>query len=200
MFKQIDAELYQFLVYNDNDTNIFFKLHFLNKGFNKNNIVYDWLRKIILEKITKIEEGINILGYKYIQYLVNDKKHNENGPAVIWYYESPRGVNKREEEWYINGKKHNEKGPAVIWYNGSGNKLGEIWYINGKKHNEKGPAHISYGKSGNKEGEAWHIDGKKHNENGPALILYCKNGNIKKKRWYINDEELTEDEFNKIKK
>jgi hypothetical protein len=34
MFKQIDLELYQFFMFDHNDSNIFFKLHFLNKGLN----------------------------------------------------------------------------------------------------------------------------------------------------------------------
>jgi hypothetical protein len=88
MFKQIDLELYQFFIYNENDSNIFYKLHFLNKRLNKDNIVYDWLRKIILEKLTKIKEDIDSSGGKYIEYFVNGKRHNESGPALIWYDKS----------------------------------------------------------------------------------------------------------------
>jgi hypothetical protein len=102
MFKQIDLELYQFFVFDHKDSNIFFKLHFLNKGFNTKNIVYDWLRKIIMEKLTKIEEGINGLGYKYVKYFVNDKKHNESGSAEIWYWK--------------NGNKKKKNGTLMINY------------------------------------------------------------------------------------
>jgi antitoxin component YwqK of YwqJK toxin-antitoxin module len=196
MFKQIDLELYQFIISDFNDSNIFFKLHFLNKGLNKNNIVYDWLRKIIMKKLTKIGERVDFGGNKHVIYLLNGKRHNENGPANISYNKSG---NKKIEKWYIDGKLHNENGPEQIWYNENGNIHREFWYINGKKHNENSPAYISYWRNGNVFSQYWYKDGKKHNLSGPAIISYLKNGNIQKKYWYINDEELTEEEFNKLK-
>ena len=54
------------------------------------------------------------------EWRLNGKRHNENGPAVVF--------SNGEKEWYINGKLHNENGPAIIWTNGS-----KEWYINGKR-------------------------------------------------------------------
>jgi len=154
------------------------------------------------------------------EWRLNGKRHNENGPAVIW----ADGY----KAWYINGKRHNENGPAIIWSNGD-----KWWYINGELHNENGPAVIAIdgtkawyinGELHKKNGpavididgyKAWFINGKRHNENGPAIISpsYLREPAVLEpatrsssdgqepiyssgcKEWWINDKEYTEEKF-----
>ena len=51
-------------------------------------------------------------------WYLNDKRHREDGPAVIYADGS--------QYWCLNGKRHREDGPAVIWADGS-----QYWYLNG---------------------------------------------------------------------
>ena len=68
---------------------------------------------------------------KYGEYYeLNDKRHREDGPASICYYESG---NIECEYYYINGKSHREDNPAVIYYYENGNIKREYYYINDKK-------------------------------------------------------------------
>ena len=66
----------------------------------------------------------------YENYYLNNKYHNENGPAYIYYYENG---NKMYEMYYLNSKLHNEKGPAQIYYNKNSNIEYERYYLNGEK-------------------------------------------------------------------
>jgi len=112
-----------------------------------------------------------------ITYKLNGKYHRENGPAV----EYPNG----DKSWYINGKLHREDGPAVEWSNGT-----KYWYLNDKLHRENGPAVEKANGS-----KYWYKDGELHREDGPAY-----EGANGEKKWYLNGEQLTEGEFNKIKR
>ena len=53
------------------------------------------------------------------QWLVNNKLHREDGPAI----ECGDG----RKYWYINGKRHRIDGPAVEFVNGN-----KQYYLNGK--------------------------------------------------------------------
>ena len=56
-------------------------------------------------------------------WLLNGKRHREDGPAVEWADGS--------KLWCLNGKRHREDGPAVEWADGD-----KSWYINGKEVTE----------------------------------------------------------------
>jgi len=62
-------------------------------------------------------------------YKLNGKRHRENGPAMIWYYENG---NIEIEEYYINDEYHREDGPAYIRYYKNGNISNERYCINDK--------------------------------------------------------------------
>ena len=118
-----------------------------------------------------IEDGI---GNK--RHYVNNKLHNDDGPASI---HSNGAV-----FYYQHGEIHREDGPAVIHPNG------EIcYYQHGKIHRDYGPAVI------HPNGEiCYYQHGKIHSDYGPAIIY--SNGKVE---YFLNDEEITEEEFNKRK-
>jgi hypothetical protein len=120
--------------------------------------------------IINIGEGYNETYNMYgpvVLYLVNGKRHREDGPAV----EYANG----DKYWFINDKNHREDGPAMEYANGD-----KYWFMNGRLHREDGPA-IEYA-NGDK---CWFINGRLHREDGPAVEK--ENGD---KRWYINDIHL----------
>ena len=55
-------------------------------------------------------------------WLLNDKLHREDGPAVIY-----RRHGLVQKEWYLNGKHHRVDGPAIEY---AGRR--REWYIKGK--------------------------------------------------------------------
>ena len=83
-------------------------------------------------------------GEKY--WLLNDKLHREDGPAV----EKANG----DKFWCLNNEYHREDGPAVERTNGY-----KYWYLNGKLHREDGPA-IEHA-DGSKE---WWLNGEEVTE------------------------------------
>lgn len=68
-------------------------------------------------------------------YYINNKRHRENGPAVI-NYKFIEGKNRIAEKWYyINDKCHRIDGPAGIDYEfiaGENRIIKKWYYINGK--------------------------------------------------------------------
>lgn len=58
-----------------------------------------------------------------IEYLLNGKRHREDGPAAI----KPGGA----WFWLRHGKYHREDGPAII-YLGDHNQWIKHWYLNGE--------------------------------------------------------------------
>ena len=56
-------------------------------------------------------------------WLLNGKRHREDGPAVEWADGS--------KCWYINDKRHREDGPAVEHADGT-----KYWYLNGRRVSE----------------------------------------------------------------
>jgi antitoxin component YwqK of YwqJK toxin-antitoxin module len=79
------------------------------------------------------------------EWFLNDKRHREDGPAVIW----PDG----RQFWYLNGKLHREDGPAYIGSNGT-----QAWYLNGKIHRED----EFNNRKNSCDGKIVEIDGKKY--------------------------------------
>ena len=57
-------------------------------------------------------------------WLLNDKLHREDGPAVIY----PDG----SQYWFLNGKRHREDGPAVIRPDGY-----QAWWLNGQQYTKQ---------------------------------------------------------------
>jgi len=95
---------------------------------------------------------------KQIIYRLNNKRHREDGPAVIWYDDTGNII--EEERYYKNGINHREDGPAVIWYNKDGTIEREYYYLNGKYHREDGPADIWYNKDGTIDREIYCLNSK----------------------------------------
>lgn len=96
-------------------------------------------------------------------WTLDDKKHREDGPAVI---------SETAKEWWINGLRHREDGPAIEMHNGS-----KLWYRNGLHHREDGPAvELS---NGLKE---WWVNGKRHRLDGPAYSFMFIT------EWWVNNK------------
>ena len=86
----------------------------------------------------------------------NNELHNENGPAIVKYYQNGNLLNK---QWLINDKFHNENGPAVIGYHENGNVKYKSWYVNDKLHNDS-PAIVWYNENGNVSYQEYWKNGK----------------------------------------
>jgi hypothetical protein len=118
-----------------------------------------------LDKNTKlkwVKNQTKIINHKFHkEYLINNKPHREDGPAIESTIES--GTN----QWYFCGILHRENGPAVE------NTNSQYWYFNGKFHRgEDQPAII---RDGGKIREWW-FEGKRHRDNDkPAIINYNEN-------------------------
>jgi hypothetical protein len=66
-----------------------------------------------------IEYTVKVSADGYKSWLLNGKRHREDGPAI----ECADGY----KSWYLNGKRHREDGPAVEYADGS-----KEWYLNDK--------------------------------------------------------------------
>jgi len=127
--------------------------------------------------------------------LINNKRHREDGPAVVWYNEDG---SIDEERYYLDDKLHREGGAAAITYFENGNVSEEIYCINNENHREDGPAHIFYYMIvGEKRTEYWHLENLRHREDDAAVIWYDRNGKITKKFYYINGNQLSKEDFEK---
>jgi hypothetical protein len=122
-------------------------------------------REKILNDQTKIVENDG-----KIIYMVDGKKHREDGPAVITEY---------VKEWWYNDKLHRHIGPAVEYADGD-----REWYFNGLRHRESGPAVIY---KGIKE---WWRNGVRYREDGPHIITA-----IGELIWCRNDRVVSMDEY-----
>ena len=67
-----------------------------------------------------IEDGFLICRY----YLKNGKKHNEHGPAELYFDKEGKVY---IERYYIDGFKHREDGPSVVYY--LNNQIVEEFYF-----------------------------------------------------------------------
>ena len=66
----------------------------------------------------------------------------------------------------------------------------KLHYLNGKLHREDGPAVELAGGA-----KFYYLHGKLHREDGPAVEL--PDGD---KEWWVNSEQVSEEEFSKLKK
>ena len=89
---------------------------------------------------------VKVDDYGTKEWLLNDKYHREDGPAVEY--------DNGGKEWYLNGKRHREDGPAVERATGT-----KYWYLNDNIHREDGPA-LEYA-NGSKE---WYLNGVEYTE------------------------------------
>jgi len=112
--------------------------------------------------ILQLHTRIVVVG-RHTNYLVFNKWHREDGPAVI------RADGKRR--WYRNDKLHREDGPAVIYANGE-----QHWYQNGVLHRLDGPAIMK--PNGRRE---WYQYGRRQLYGGSTLICM--------QRWYQHEAE-----------
>ena len=65
-------------------------------------------------------------------YMLNNKYHREDGPAIIDYYDNGQVV---LERYYVNDKCHREDGPAIIRYDMMGNVSSIDYFLNGTSVN-----------------------------------------------------------------
>ena len=78
------------------------------------------------------------------QWWLNGKRHRDNGPASIGYYQildeqsSTKSCGSIEwQSWWLNGKRHRVDGPASIKYRLDGSILKQLWFLNGRKLTEE---------------------------------------------------------------
>jgi len=64
--------------------------------------------------------------YMRQRWMIGDKLHRENGPAVIRYYNNGLVNYKR---WYKDHKLHRLDGPAIVKYDESGKIKYQGWYV-----------------------------------------------------------------------
>ena len=74
----------------------------------------------------------------YERWVLNGKRHREDGPAVQrWHNVNGHNNQKWYEIWYLNDKRHREDGPAVQYWNKEGIKVKEKWYLNDKNYTRR---------------------------------------------------------------
>jgi antitoxin component YwqK of YwqJK toxin-antitoxin module len=75
---------------------------------------------------------VEFISYKrdnnHIEYRLDGKRHNNNGPAYIAYYSN--GIVKYIE-YSVDNKRHNTNGPAFIMYYSNGTVMREEYWIDG---------------------------------------------------------------------
>ena len=71
-----------------------------------------------------IEKYSNLTTKEEVYYL-NGKRHREDGPSRVRYYENG---NIESEYYYLNMSYHRENGPAIIYYDQNG-KIKQCWYF-----------------------------------------------------------------------
>ena len=106
----------------------------------------------------------------HIIYMVDNKRHREDGPAYI---------TKLVKEWWQNGKLHRAIGPAIEYKDHD-----REWYFNGLRHRNIGPAVIINGR------KEWWQNGIKYRKNGPNVITAL--GEL---IWYYGDKIMDRDEY-----
>ena len=125
-----------------------------------------------------------------LEHLNSERQlHNEDGPAIIEYYENGKISS---EKWYRNGKMHRDGDlPASVGYFTNGNISSEKWYQNDKLHrsSEGGdlPALVEYYEDGTVKSAHWRQNGKQYRDcDRPLSVYYHKNGNIWYEEWSHN--------------
>jgi len=126
----------------------------------------------LINALTTIENIIEF-GIQCKTWKINNKKHREDGPAII------RGISKDNPNgtlqiYYRNALRHRDDGPAYIEGISKDNPNGtlQIYYRNGKHHRDDGPAYIEGISKDNPNGiyHSYYTNGNWHIEDGPAII------------------------------
>ncbi len=105
------------------------------------------------------------------EWRLNDKLHNEDGPAIIEYFHAD---SYEPDAWYPSVdlvKQYDE------------NVIKSAWCINGNLHRLDGPAYIEYYIEGGIKAELWYRNGKLHRSDGPAVVRY-PNRNVPKDEYW----------------
>ena len=63
-------------------------------------------------------------------YIVNGKRHREDGPAYNRWYETGQ---REYEVYYVNGVHHREDGPAITWWDEDGNITSQEFWLDGEQ-------------------------------------------------------------------
>jgi len=152
-------------------------------------------------KLDVVQEVSDSGQLKCEEYFLNDKYHNEYGPAIREWNES--GV-LESETYLLNGKFHNENGPAYRRWNESGVLMREEYWINNDKYHTDRRSMMKTIKlevvqtvddSGQLICESYWLNDKRHNENGPALRRWTNSGKLICEEYWLNDNELTKEEW-----
>lgn len=144
-----------------------------------------------------------------ITYRVNNKLHNEKGPAFISEHICDV-CDIMREYYFINGKLHNTNGPAIVCIDHSQDCDVEIphiiheYYSNGLLHNDNGPAyikgHLFYEESTyhgalycdeHRYKERYYKNGKKHRDHNDLPAVITMDGATIHK-WYHNGRPYRE--------
>lgn len=67
---------------------------------------------------------------RYEKWIINDKTHRLNKPAVLYYYDNGQ---LKFETYYEDGKCHRVNGPALIIYNKDGSVKSQNYFYHGVK-------------------------------------------------------------------
>ena len=119
------------------------------------------------------------------KWVLNNKIHREDGPAVIRYNDEKV----IEEQWRVEGRLHRKNSPAIIRYK-DGVVTEEQWWVNDKSHRKDAPAIIRYN-DGVVVYEEWFTNNIRHREDGPAIIRYSDGAEW----WWINGILLSKKDF-----
>lgn len=185
------------ILYKERYYAISFKLNYILKSnlFKIHRREYTFKRKknIIMCYNQFVFDKLMIRKKDVIEHLFFNKLHNDNGPAVIEYYDGEI----YKKQYYQNGKLHRDNGPAIIEFYGT--YKCEKYYSNNKVHRINGPAIIYYGEErilseeycmfGKRDYEIEYFESGKsrktyfkynmiHRDDGPAIIEYNENGNV----------------------
>lgn len=183
-----DTQSYIFKYYRIDNTNDYYIIDYKNL-ISEHISVQNW-------KITRIFTYKNFpnSSQKLIKkefFDEHDKYHNEEGPALIRYFDNgkPELV-----EYYKHGELYREHGPALTEYYENGQMRRKEWviglfrteetnYQQKKYHNIFGPAIEIYFNNGKVDQEYWYRNGKLYREDGPSVIKYFPDGKLRYRSW-----------------
>lgn len=123
-------------------------------------------------RVSRFDDG----HVSFEEWRYKNKKHRENGPAVISYCEEePHRV--ESKIWYFKDMLHREDGPAYIYYwpNSTVEHLVE-WFKYNYCTRVDGPAKIFRLQDGTLDKEVWYRMSEKHRVGEPAVITYEPDG------------------------
>jgi len=134
-------------------------------------------------EIIKTETRWNNGNLQSIEYRLNGKLHNPNGPALRKFFEDEEI---KVIEYRLNGKSHNLNGPAYEEYYENGNLRFRHHYLKGRLHNHDGPAFERYYGNGAPRYKAYFLNGELHNSDGPAHEGFDEDGIVKWSAYWLN--------------